>query len=32
MYIKTMYVEQDVADDPFAHIYANRNGERVLPF
>lgn len=32
MYIKTMYVEQDVADDPFAHIYANRNGEQVLPF
>ena len=32
MYIKTMYGEQDVADDPFAHIYANRNGEQVLPF
>lgn len=32
VYIKAMYVEQDVADDPFAHIYANRNGEQVLPF
>lgn len=32
MYIRTMYVEQDVADDPFAHIYADRDGEKVLPF
>lgn len=32
MYIRTMYVEQDVADDPFAHIYVDRNGEKVLPF
>lgn len=32
MYVKTMYVEQDVGADPFAHIYANRNGEQVLPF
>lgn len=31
MYIKVMYVEQDVAGDPFAHIYADRNGEK-LPF
>ncbi len=32
VYIKVMYVEQDVAGDPFAHIYANRGGEGVLPF
>ena len=32
MYIRTMYVEQDVADDPFAHRYANRGGEGSLPF
>ena len=32
MYIRTMYVEQDVADDPFAHMYANREGEGSLPF
>lgn len=32
MYIKVMYVEQDVASDPFAHIYADRNGDKVLPF
>lgn len=33
LYIRTMYVEQDVADDPFAHMYANRNdGEGTLPF
>lgn len=32
MYIKVMYVEQDVAGDPFAHIYADRNGEGRLPF
>lgn len=32
MYIRTMYVEQDVANDPFAHIYADRDGEKVLPF
>jgi hypothetical protein len=33
MYIRTMYVEQDVADDPFAHMYANNgNGEGTLPF
>ncbi len=31
MYIRTMYVEQDVADDPFAHMYANRGGEGTLP-
>ena len=32
MYIRTMYVEQDVGNDPFAHIYADRDGEKVLPF
>jgi hypothetical protein len=32
MYIRTMYVEQDVADDPFAHMYANRGSEGSLPF
>lgn len=32
MYIRTMYVEQDVADDPFAHIYANTGDEGKLPF
>lgn len=32
MYIRTMYVEQDVADDPFAHMYANNGGEGRLPF
>lgn len=32
MYIRTMYVEQDVADDPFAHIYAGNRGEEALPF
>ena len=32
MYINVMYVEQDVAGDPFAHLYANRNGEGTLPF
>lgn len=32
LYIRTMYVEQDVGNDPFAHIYADRDGERVLPF
>lgn len=31
IYIKAMYVEQDVANDPFAHMYAN-NGGGVLPF
>lgn len=30
LYIRTMYVEQDVGNDPFAHIYANR--EEPLPF
>ena len=29
MYIRTMYVEQDVADDPFAHLYTQDDG--VLP-
>lgn len=32
MYVRTMYVEQDVADDPFAHIYANRDEDGRLPF
>jgi hypothetical protein len=32
LYIRTMYVEQDVGNDPFAHIYADRDGEKVLPF
>lgn len=32
MYIRTMYVEQDVAGDPFAHMYANNGGEGSLPF
>ena len=32
MYINVMYVEQDVAGDPFAHIYADRNREERLPF
>lgn len=32
MYIRTMYVEQDVGNDPFAHIYEDRDGEKVLPF
>lgn len=32
MYVKTMYVEQDVADDPFAHIYAGRKSEETVPF
>ena len=31
MYVRTMYVEQDVADDPFAHMYANRGSEGTLP-
>ena len=32
MYIRTMYVEQDVADDPFAHMYNGNGGEGTLPF
>ena len=32
MYIRTMYVEQDVADDPFAHMYNNAGAEGSLPF
>ena len=24
LYVRTMYVEQDIEDDPFAHRYANR--------
>lgn len=32
IYVKVMYVEQDIASDPFAHIYADRNGENLLPF
>ena len=32
MYIRTMYVEQDVAGDPFAHHYATRGNEPTLPF
>lgn len=31
MYIRTMYVEQDVANDPFAHMYANRGEDDYLP-
>lgn len=31
MYIRTMYIEQDVANDPFAHMYANNRGD-TLPF
>lgn len=27
LYVRTMYVEQDVEDDPFAHRYARRNNE-----
>lgn len=32
VYVKCMYVEQDISSDPFAHIYAGRNGEGRLPF
>lgn len=32
LYIRTMYVEQDVGNDPFAHIYANMREEEKLPF
>lgn len=32
MYIRTMYVEQDVGNDPFAHMYANRDDDGKLPF
>ena len=33
MYIRTMYVEQDVADDPFAHMYMHGDGgDGSLPF
>jgi len=33
MYIRTMYVEQDVADDPFAHMYVHGDGgDGHLPF
>ena len=32
MYIRTMNVEQDVGNDPFAHMYANRDEEGALPF
>lgn len=32
MYVRTMYVEQDVGNDPFAHMYANRDGDGALPF
>lgn len=27
MYVRTMYVEQDIADDPFAHRYVRRRDE-----
>ena len=27
LYVRTMYVEQDVEDDPFAHRYARKNEE-----
>ena len=27
LYVRTMYVEQDIEDDPFAHRYANRGEE-----
>lgn len=32
LYIRTMYVEQDVGNDPFAHMYANMREEEKLPF
>lgn len=32
VYAKTIYVEQDISSDPFAHLYANRGGEGALPF
>lgn len=34
LYVRTMYVEQDLEDDPFAHRYARRNDDEggPLPF
>ncbi len=32
LYIRVMYVEQDLDDDPYAHLYRNRNQGEPLPF
>lgn len=32
LYIRVMYVEQDMNDDPYAHLYRNRGQGEELPF